>query len=143
MKKIINNRVYDTETAKCIGEYEPNPYRSDFSWFCETLYQKKTGEFFLHGDGNANSRYSKSCGQNTWCGDEKIVPMSYEEAREWVEEHLEADDYIALFGDPEDEEGERYRINAVVSATAGKKLKQEAAKKGQTISAYLEELITG
>lgn len=141
MKKIINNRVYDTETAKSIGEYEPNPYRSDFSWFCETLYQKKTGEFFLHGDGNANSRYSKSCGQNTWCGDEKIVPMSYEEAREWVEKHLDAEDYIALFGDPEDEEGEKFDLHAMISAASGKKLKQQASQKGLSISAYLDQLI--
>lgn len=142
MKKIIKNKVYDTETAKRIGEYEPNPYRSDFHWFCETLYQKKTGEFFLHGEGNAASRYSKSCGQNEWCGSEKIIPLSYEEARGWVEKHLDADDYIAVFGEPEEEAGEKFDLHAVISAASGKKLKQQASQKGLSISAYLDTILS-
>ena len=92
MKKVINGKVYDTTTAKRLGEYEPSPYTSDFHWYCETLYQKKTGEFFLHGEGNAASKYSRSCGQNEWCGSEKILPMTYAEAQSWAEEHLDGDE---------------------------------------------------
>jgi len=141
MKKVINGKVYDTETAKRVGEYEPNPYRSDFNWFCETLYQKKTGEFFLHGDGNANSKYSRSCGQNEWCGDEKIIPMAYDQAQKWAEEHLTGDEYIAIFGEPEEDE-EKAQIHINLSKGAISKLKQASQKNGLTVSAYIEQLIS-
>lgn len=141
MKKVISGKVYDTETAKRVGEYEPNPYRSDFNWFCETLYQKKTGEFFLHGDGNANSKYSRSCGQNEWCGDEKIIPMAYDQAQKWAEEHLTGDEYIAIFGEPEEDE-EKAQIHINLSKGAISKLKQASQKNGLTVSAYIEQLIS-
>lgn len=142
MKKVIDGKVYDTDTAKELGEYEPNPYRSNFNWYCETLYQKKTGEFFLHGDGNANSKYSRSCGQNEWCGDEKIVPLTYGEAQKWAEKHLDGDDYIAIFGEPEEDE-EKAQIHVNLSKGAISKLKQAAQKNGLTVSAYIEQLISG
>lgn len=139
MKKIIKNKLYDTDTAKRLGEYEPNPYHSDFHWFCETLYQKRTGEFFLHGDGNAASKYSKSCGQNEWCGAEKIIPLSYDEAQSWAEEHLDGDDYIAIFGEP-NEDAEKVSVHYLISASAAAAIKQGAAKLGITQAEYIERL---
>lgn len=140
MKKIINGKLYNTETAKKCGEHEPNPYRSDFSWYCESLYQKKTGEFFLHGDGNAASKYSKSCGLNEWSGTEVIKPMTYEEAQKWAEKHLDGDEYIRIFGDPE-ENSEKATLNLYIRKDTHEKLKQAAAKAGKTVSEYIEGLI--
>ena len=140
MKKIINGKVYDTETAKKVGEYEPNPYRSDFHWYCETLYKKKTGEFFLHGEGNAASPYSRSCGQNEWCGGERIEPMSYKGAQKWAEEHLDGDEYCEIFGEP-DEDAEDVTLGLNVSAAAAAKLKTEAAKLGIPQGKLLEQWI--
>lgn len=140
MKKIIKNKLYDTNTAKALGCYEPNPYHSDFHWFCETLYQKKTGEFFLHGDGNAASKYNKSCGQNEWCGDEKIIPLSYDEAQEWAEKHLDGDDYIAIFGEPEEDDS-KVHVHFYLSSAAHKRAKTEAAKRGVSLGDYIESLI--
>lgn len=140
MKKYINKKLYDTGSAKKCGEYEPNPYRSDFSWYCETLYQKKTGEYFLHGDGNAASKYSKSCGLNEWCGTEIIRPLTYEEAQEWAEKHLDGDEYIRIFGEPE-ENSEKTALNLHIRKDTAEKLKQAAAKAGKTVSEYIEGLI--
>lgn len=140
MKKIINGKVYDTDTAKKRGEFEPNPYRSDFYWFCETLYQKKTGEFFIHGEGNAASPYRKSCGQNEWCGGEKIEPMTYKEAQKWAEEYLDGDEYCEIFGEP-DEDAEDEKMTVRLSAAAAAKLAREAAKNGITKQAQLERWI--
>lgn len=140
MKKIINGKVYDTETAKRLGEYEPNPYRSDFHYFCETLYKKKTGEFFLYGEGNAASKYSKSCGQNEWCGGERIEPLTFTEAQKWAEDHMDGEDYCAIFGEP-DESGEVVTLGLQVSAAAAAKLKQEAAKQGIPQGKLLEQWI--
>lgn len=136
MKKIINSKQYNTETAKKCGEYEPNPYRSDFNWFCETLYQKKNGEFFLHGDGNASSRYSKSCGQNEWCGDEKIIPLTYQEAQEWAERHLTGDEYEEIFGEVTEDDN-RVSLNLSLTAAEAEIIKRNAAQEGMTVSAYI------
>lgn len=140
MKKVINGKLYNTETARRCGEYEPNPYRSDFSWFCETLYLKKTGEFFLHGDGNAASPYSKSCGQNEWSGSEEIKPLTYDEAQKWAEEHLDGDAYIEIFGEPA--EDERAQLNLHISAAVIQKLKRVATERGVSAGALVEELVT-
>lgn len=140
MKKIINGKVYNTETAKRHGEYEPNPYYSDLDYFCETLYQKKTGEFFLHGEGNAASKYSKNCGQNQWCSSEKIIPMTFKEAQEWAEKHLTPENYCAIFGEPA-EDSENVTLGIRVSAAAAAKLKREASIQGITQAALLERMI--
>lgn len=140
MKRIIKNKLYDTEKAKALGCYEPNPYRSDFHWYCETLYQKKTGEFFLHGDGNAASKYSRSCGQNEWCGSESIIPLSYDEAQEWAEGHLNGDDYIAIFGEPE-ETDEKVRLTVYMNSATVQKFKTEAAKRGVSVGDFIESLV--
>lgn len=136
MKKVIKGKVYNTETTKKCGEYEPNPYRSDFNWFCETLYQKKNGEFFLHGDGNANSRYSKSCGQNEWCGDEKIIPLTYQEAQEWAERHLTGDEYEEIFGEVAEDDS-RVSLNLSMTAAEAEIIKRNAAQAGMNVSAYI------
>lgn len=97
MKKIINGKMYNTETAKKVGEWWNGYSTRDFHYCEETLYQKKTGEFFLYGEGGALSPYTKSCGQNCWSGAEEIIPMRESEAREWAEEKLSADTYIEIF----------------------------------------------
>ena len=97
MKKIINGKRYDTNTAKLIGETSySNP--GDFHWWCEELYQKRTGEFFLYGEGGPASKYSRQIEQNTWSGGAQIIPLTLEEAQEWGEKYLDADEYEEVFG---------------------------------------------
>ena len=140
MKKIINGKVYDTATAKKVASWYSSYARIDFHYYEEELYQKKTGEFFLYGEGNAASPYSKSCGQNEWCGSEKIKPMTYKEAQEWAEKHLDGDEYCEIFGEP-DESGEAVTLGLNVSAAAAAKLKAEAAKLGIPQGKLLERWI--
>ena len=101
MKKIIDGKLYNTETATKVGYWDNNQYGS-FNWCREILYKKKTGEFFLYGEGGALSPYTKSCGQNCWSGSEEIIPYTEAEAKEWAERCLDADDYIAIFGEVEE-----------------------------------------
>lgn len=140
MKKVINGKVYDTETAKKVASWYSSYARNDFHYYEEELYQKKTGEFFLYGSGNAASKYSQSCGQNEWCGGEKIVPLTYKEAQEWAEKHLDGEEYCEIFGEP-DEDSESVTLGIQVSAAAAAKLKREAAQNGITQSAQLERWI--
>lgn len=102
MKKIINGKKYDTETATKIGVWSNGLSFSDFKHCSESIYRKKTGEFFLHGEGGPMSAYSKSCGENSWSGGEQIVPLTEDEAKKWVENHLGADEYEEIFGKVEE-----------------------------------------
>ena len=140
MKRIIKGKVYDTETAKKVASWYSSYARNDFHYYEEELYQKKTGEFFLHGEGNAASPYSKSCGQNEWCGSEKITPMTFNEAQEWAEKRLDGDEYCEIFGEP-DEDSEDVALNLIISAAASAKLKKAAAQNGISLRAQLERWI--
>jgi hypothetical protein len=97
MKKIINGKRYDTNTAKLMGIAKYSHPR-DFRHWQEELYRKQTGEFFLYGIGGPLSPYARQTGQNQWSGDEKIRPLSLEEAQSWAEKHLDADEYEEIFG---------------------------------------------
>ena len=97
MKKIISGKLYDTETAKEICCWSNGYYTSDFYYATETIYQKKTGEYFLHGYGGALSEYAENYGRNRIAG-ESIVPLSLEELIDWAFEKLTADEFIEKFG---------------------------------------------
>lgn len=137
MKKIINGKVYDTEKAKKVASWYSSYARNDFHYYEEELYKKKTGEFFLYGEGNAASPYSRSCGQNEWCGGDKIVPLTFKEAQEWAEKHLDGDDYCDIFGEP-DEDAEDVTLGIAVSAEVAAKLRRAAAENGISQRAQLE-----
>lgn len=70
MKAIINGKIYNTETAVKLGNYEYG-ICGDLNHVYESLYRTKKNAYFLAGSGGVNTRYSRSCGDNTWCGGEK------------------------------------------------------------------------
>ncbi len=142
MKKIIKGKLYDTDTSKFLANYDNGFGYSNFRWVTECLYQKKTGEFFLHGQGGAASKYAKSVDLNSWEEGERIMPMSYAEAREWAEEYLDGDEYIKIFGAPEEDDS-RKAVTLSLSVTAINAAKQAAAKENIGLSAYVERLILG
>ncbi len=100
MRRIINGKKYDTETAELMAEYKISN-RRDFNFLEEELYRKKTGEFFLYGEGGANSKYREEVALNEWSGGEAITPLSEDEAKRWVEAYAD-DEYEAIFGEVEE-----------------------------------------
>ena len=142
MKKIIGGRVYDTEKARELGTYANAGSWRDFSHLEETLYRKKTGEYFLFGEGGPMTRYAEAEGQNSWSGGRRIMPMSYDEAREWAEEHLEADEYESIFGEIVEDNGSGKQVVSISVAPAKwEKAKRQAAQLGIGISEYIERLL--
>ena len=99
MRKIINGKKYDTNTATACGGYEYG-WGGDFNHIYEELYRKKTGEFFLYGVGGAFTKYCTECGPSSYTGGEDITPLTEKEAREWAEEYLDYDEYVKAFGEP-------------------------------------------
>ena len=100
-KKIINNRMYNTETAKQLGYWSNGYTPADFYFAEETLYQKKTGEYFLVGHGGPMSSYAESCAGQS-CSGTIFNPFTEEDAKKWAMDRLDADAYIALFGEVEE-----------------------------------------
>lgn len=140
MKKIINRKLYDTDTAQVIGA-DGNGYgASDFNCVCETLYRKRTGEYFLHGEGGARSRYASREG-NMWGWGQQIIPLTYDEARDWAEEHLNADEYAEAFGMPDEGDESKTILTITIPATKATALRQGAEKAGLSLSAYIDSII--
>lgn len=140
MKKIISNRVYNTETAKLIGEWTNDYGCTDFRWAEEALYLKKTGEYFLHGQGGGLSIYAGQYGYSSGYG-EKIMPLSYDKAREWAEEKLDADTYMNNFEVIPDDDVELSTITAYVNSEAKQKLDIARQRSGKTVSEIIQDLL--
>ena len=136
MKKIINGKRYDTDTAKNVGYWCANItdgiYRIE-----ETLFRKKTGEYFLFASGGPRTKCASCTETGAPCSGEKIIPLSEETAREWAEKSLDADEYEAAF---DVQEG---RVNRSVSLPerAAEKAETDAKKLGIKFSTYIEKLI--
>lgn len=140
MKKIIDGKRYDTNTAKEIVSASSSVSRSDFHWWRETLYRKQTGEFFLHGEGGPASRYSRSVGLNEWSGGERIMPLSFSEAQQWAEDHLDGDEYERIFGEVS-EDGAKKTVAFSLSLWAIDKIAAIAAEKEISKSEVIEQLL--
>lgn len=140
MKRIIKNKLYNTETAVCVGTWENGAPLGGFDYMSESLYRKKTGEYFLHGEGGARTCYARAVGENNWTGGEAIRPLSYEAAREWAERRLDADAYQAAFGAAPDDDGTRV-MTCTVSVGAYETAKRASSKAGIGLGAYIERLI--
>ena len=105
MKKIINNKMYNTDTAEEITYYTASRRgfsASDFRYYTECLYRKKTGEYFLHGEGGPLTKYARSVGLTGSTGGENIIPLSLEETKDYLVSIGETELYCKLFGEPEE-----------------------------------------
>lgn len=140
MRKIINNKRYDTSTAEEIG-YHDNAYAvNDFNYMCETLYKKRTGEYFLYGEGGALSRYAEKV-VDGWGYGEQIIPMTFDSAREWAEKHLDADDYEKEFGEVSEGDEQKKYITVYVTNAAADKLTRLASESGKSRSQIVNDMI--
>lgn len=141
MKKVIDGRMYNTGTAKLLGGGSNNYPRNDFHFWEEELYRTKSGAYFLHGSGGPASRYAISTGQNSWSGGEKIIPLPAEQAREWAEEMLSAEEYAEIFGEPDEASDEREALNVSISAHLKFRLDRLREEEGKSLSQVVEEIL--
>ena len=139
MQKTIANKVYDTETAKAMGNWQRG-FSSERGYISETLYLKKTGEYFLHGEGGPRSRYAQRVAPNTWGYGERIIPLSHEEAHAWAENHLTENAYDKVFGANAHEEPLTPVLLRLKPAVA-EKLQNAAREHSSAVSDYAEALI--
>ena len=62
MKKIIDGKRYDTDTAEHLCSLPSVEDTTNFNWHATSLYQTKNGAFFIAGEGNASSIWASSEG---------------------------------------------------------------------------------
>lgn len=139
MKKTINGKLYNTDTARLIGTYNSGVEDHLFGWY-ESLYAKRTGEFFIYGEGGPASKYAVHTSFERTVGSEKIFPLSYDEARAWAEKYLSEDTYKAEFG-VADDDGTSVTLHLNLSAASADRARREAAKASLSVSAYVDSLI--
>lgn len=94
MQKVIGKKRYDTEKAVLIGTHVNSSLISEPFYFKEELYQTQNGNWFICGEGGAQTPYSK----NNHFGRD-IVPLSEDGAQAWLEKYLDISLVEQYFGD--------------------------------------------
>ena len=115
MKKYINRKLYNTETAALIAAYN-----GDLA--IQSLHRKKNGEYFLF-----TVTRSPVVTQN-------ITPLSYEQAMDWVEAHYKDEELKVIKSDMIRELHVRLHDSTI------RAIKAEAGKLNMSVSGYLEHL---
>lgn len=139
MKRIIDGKRYDTSTAEEVG-FAKHGSRRDFAYYEETLYCKRTGEYFLYGYGHGESKYAKQV-LGDWGPGEDIIPMTYEQARKWAEVSLDADEYEREFGPTSEDGGDDVVLSVRVSPSTREVLRRLSKQTGRSQGDLLDEIV--
>jgi hypothetical protein len=140
MIKIISGKKYDTSTAKPVGQWENDNLPGCIDYVEEQLFRKRTGEFFLYGYGGPNTKYGNAIPDNGRISGSEIIPLTYQAAQKWAEEHLTTDEYEAIFGEIE-EDDTKTQLSVSITTAAAEKVKRDAARAGVSVSAYVDQII--
>lgn len=117
MKRVLDGMVYDTEKAIEICDVWEGTGRSDFQHIDAKLYRtKRSKQFFLAGFGGAMTRFSQRCSDGSYCGSEKIVPLSLEEARHYAENNTTAE-ILEQYFPVVDADEETYKLKVKVTVS--------------------------
>ncbi len=99
MKRVINRTLYSTEAAEQIAQHAPNTDPGDFHFLIETLYRTDDGEYFLHAEGGAKTRWAEHSGNEHYPGEE-IRVFTEEDALDWCEKRsIDGEIVVDEFGD--------------------------------------------
>lgn len=133
-RAVIKNAVYDTATARKVYAQDPGYAKDDPQSIIETLFQKKTGEFFLYIFGGAETPYATpvDVAKGIYAPGTKFAPLSYEAAKEWGKRRMPAEIYAAVFEQPPDDRDVPLFIKVapdVAAAIAKAASNQKASKK--------------
>ena len=99
MKKIINGKRYNTETATKIAQYHNGLGASDFNYLYEQLYRTPKGAWFIVADGGPNIKYSRIDGNGRAGDNDVFLVLSKDEVYDWLELRGETQVLEDYFGD--------------------------------------------
>jgi len=87
MKRIVNGKVYNTETAELVHEWWNGRSTSDFRHRSKDLYRTKKGAWFILHAGGPMTDMAVSCGSNNYTGSKSIEPISEGDVLAFLETH--------------------------------------------------------
>ena len=93
MQRVIDRKLYDTERAEQIARYAPLTNRGDYNYLIETLYKTSDGEYFVHGEGGAATKWAEKISNKRTPGEELQV-LTDKEALDWCEEQAIAGEIV-------------------------------------------------
>lgn len=130
MKKIIKQTLCDTATAEEIGE-------ARFENFTEFLYRTKSGKYFIHGVGDASSRYASRDEDGNPIPGEDIVLLTNSAAADWIMDHYGPVDsyYRAKMG------AKKEWATIRITAAAKEQIDELTEGKGMTISELISDAL--
>ena len=100
MRRIIDGKRYDTDTATMVADISPAGfYRNDFRYEETKLYRTVRGAWFIAGEGGPLSRWSRSLGQNGMTDGEGLRPVDADEARAYLEREGDTHSIEQYFAD--------------------------------------------
>ena len=98
MKKVIDGKLFDTDTAVQVASWTNGYGYNDFNYCEVTLYQTKKGAWFLLGEGGGNSGYASFSGDCRGPG-KSIDLLSADEAFKWLCDNNKVDEIDEYFKD--------------------------------------------
>lgn len=96
-------------------------------------------EFATNGKANAASPYAYACPTGGFDPGEKIRVLEPDDAKAWAEEKLDADDYMAIFGDPE--ETSTVQVCVAIPADVKKHMEELKAATGMTFNEIVSRAV--
>ncbi|MBO4620352.1 MAG: hypothetical protein J5654_09615 [Victivallales bacterium] len=98
MVKVFDGKLYDTETAEELASSRNGDRFCNRDYTCESLYRTRDGRYFLAGEGGPETKYARYCGYISWEAGTDIIPITEDDAREWIECNAESK-YEEIFGE--------------------------------------------
>jgi hypothetical protein len=93
MQRIIDRKVYDTDSAEQIAKHGVIVDKGDFHALAETLYKDSNGEYFLHCQGGAATEYAEQTSNGTTYG-ETLELLTKDEALDWCEKRATSSEAV-------------------------------------------------
>ena len=101
MKRVIQGKVYNTDTATLICEVGNGLGASDFDGWYGDLYRSPKGHYFIAGSGGARTMFGEGNGRTIW-GTSGIILVDEADAQEMASKALDGDAYIIAIGQVEE-----------------------------------------
>lgn len=139
MNKVINQKRYNTKSARYIAQWTNGLDDKAPDYIRETLYRKHTGEFFLHVYGGKGTMYAEKTGVRARKPGEKLIPLEFKAAVEWSSEKLTEDEHAAIFGIGEDD-GTLFPFTINLPQTVARKLRLYSSAHGLSVSEIVTKL---
>jgi len=94
VKQIIDGKVYNTDTAQMLFDWDNSYYMNDFNYLFEKLFRTRKGTYFLYCHGGALTYCRTRVGNGSTAG-KLIRVLSKEDAFLWCQDRLINPDLVA------------------------------------------------